>query len=78
MAEIGRTAIGTWSGGRYLHFGEAIEEERLAGLLRPDGIDTFLSADAYGEGEADRLLGQALEGAERSSCADRRGRARLL
>jgi aryl-alcohol dehydrogenase-like predicted oxidoreductase len=66
MTEPGRSAIGTWSGGRYLHFGEAIEEERLEGLLRPGGgIDTVLTADAYGRGEADRLLGRALEGVPR-------------
>lgn len=66
MREPGRAAIGTWSGGRYLHFGEAIDEDRLAGLLRPgDGIDTVLTADAYGQGEADALLGRALEGVPR-------------
>lgn len=68
MPEPGRSAIGTWSGGRYLHFGEAIDADRLAALLRPGGgIDTVLTADAYGQGEADRLLGRALAGAERSS-----------
>ncbi len=55
------TALGTWSGGRFMHFGEPLEEERLRALLRPGGgIDTVLSADVYGEGEADRLLGEAL------------------
>src|SRR5512133_2517007 len=68
MSEPGRTAIGTWSGGRFMRFGEAIDEERLAELLRPgDGIDTVLSADVYGEGEADRLLGRALSGVARDS-----------
>jgi aryl-alcohol dehydrogenase-like predicted oxidoreductase len=66
--EPGRSAIGTWSGGRFLHFGEAIEEERLVSLLRPGGgIETLLTADAYGQGEADRVLGQALTGAPRES-----------
>ena len=66
MKEPGRAAIGTWSGGRFLHFGEAIAEERLEALLRPgDGIDTVLTADAYGEGEADRVLGRALAGVPR-------------
>ncbi len=66
MREPGRTAIGTWSGGRFLHFGEAIAEERLAALLRPGaGIDTVLTADAYGQGEADRVLGRALAGVRR-------------
>jgi len=63
VREPGRTAIGTWSGGRFLHFGAAIEEERLVSLLRPgSGIDTVLTADAYGQGEADRVLGKALAG----------------
>ena len=66
MREPGRSAIGTWSGGRFLHFGEAIDEDRLTALLRPgDGIDTVLTADAYGTGEADRVLGRALAGVER-------------
>jgi aryl-alcohol dehydrogenase-like predicted oxidoreductase len=64
----GRSAIGTWSGGRFLHFGETIDEERLVALLRPgNGIDTVLTADAYGSGEADRLLGRAVEGVPRDS-----------
>jgi len=68
VSEPGRSAIGTWSGGRFLHFGEAIEEERLAALLRPGGgIETVLTADAYGQGEADRLLGRALAGVPRES-----------
>src|SRR3954454_1554872 len=66
MREPGRKAIGTWSGGRYLHFGEAIDPERLEALLRPgDGIDTVLTADTYGQGDADSLLGRALRGVER-------------
>lgn len=66
MSEPGRAAIGTWSGGRFLHFGEAIDEERLVSLLRPGGgIETVLTADAYGQGEADRVLGKALAGVPR-------------
>jgi len=66
LKEPGRAAIGTWSGGRFLHFGEAIGEERLVSLLRPGGgIETVLTADAYGQGEADRVLGRALEGVPR-------------
>jgi aryl-alcohol dehydrogenase-like predicted oxidoreductase len=68
MRAPGKTAIGTWSGGRYLHFGEAIEPERLEALVRPgDGIDTVVTADVYGQGEADTLLGRALAGVERDS-----------
>jgi aryl-alcohol dehydrogenase-like predicted oxidoreductase len=62
------TAIGTWSGGRFMHFGEPLDDARLQVLLRPgDGIDTVITADAYGAGEADRLLGRALAGLERDS-----------
>jgi aryl-alcohol dehydrogenase-like predicted oxidoreductase len=62
------TAIGTWSGGRYMHFGEPLESERLKALLRPgEGIDTAITADVYGAGEADTALGEALEGLERDS-----------
>jgi aryl-alcohol dehydrogenase-like predicted oxidoreductase len=62
------TAIGTWSGGRFMHFGEELSEDRLRRLLRPgDGIDTVITADAYGAGEADRVLGSALESVERDS-----------
>ena len=68
MREPGRTAIGTWSGGRFLRFGEAVDEDRLEALLLPDhGIDTVLSADTYGQGEADSVLGRALVGAPRDS-----------
>jgi aryl-alcohol dehydrogenase-like predicted oxidoreductase len=63
-----RTALGTWSGGRFMHFGEPLDEERLEALLRPgNGIDTVITADAYGQGEADALLGRALAGVPRDS-----------
>jgi aryl-alcohol dehydrogenase-like predicted oxidoreductase len=66
VREPGRSAIGTWSGGRFLHFGEAIDEDRLTSLLVPgEGIDTVLTADAYAQGEADVVLGRALEGVAR-------------
>jgi aryl-alcohol dehydrogenase-like predicted oxidoreductase len=68
MRAPSHTAIGTWSGGRYLHFGEAIAEERLEALLTPGGgLDTVLTADAYGAGEADRVLGRALRGTDRDA-----------
>ena len=60
------TAIGTWSGGRFMHFGEPLPDDRLERLLRPgDGIDTVITADVYGAGEADEALGRALRGADR-------------
>jgi aryl-alcohol dehydrogenase-like predicted oxidoreductase len=51
-----------------MRFGESIEEERLERLLCPGGgIDTVLTADTYGQGEADALLGRSLAGVRRSS-----------
>jgi len=62
------TAIGTWSGGRFMHFGEALDDERMTALLRPGGgIETVITADTYGAGEADRVLGGALAGLDRDS-----------
>src|SRR5689334_2280712 len=53
-----------------MRFGEPIDDDRLAALLRPDQrIATVLTADAYGAGEADRLLGRALAGVPRDSYA---------
>jgi aryl-alcohol dehydrogenase-like predicted oxidoreductase len=62
------TALGTWSGGRYLHFGVPLEDDRLLALMRPDDrIRTVLTADAYGAGEADTMLGRALQGLDRDT-----------
>jgi len=64
----GTSAIGTWSGGRFMHFGEPLQDERLTALLRPGGgIDTVITADVYGAGEADLALGRALAGVPRES-----------
>jgi aryl-alcohol dehydrogenase-like predicted oxidoreductase len=49
-----------------MRFGEAIDDDRLEALSRPgEGIDTVITADVYGEGEADRMLGRALAGLDR-------------
>jgi aryl-alcohol dehydrogenase-like predicted oxidoreductase len=62
----GPTAVGTWSGGRFMHFGEEIDDERLISLLAPDeSIRTVITADVYGLGEADTMLGRALAGTRR-------------
>lgn len=53
-----------------MHFGEALDDDRFIALIRrayEKGIRTFLSADVYGAGEADTLLGRALEGTPRDS-----------
>jgi aryl-alcohol dehydrogenase-like predicted oxidoreductase len=66
----GHVAVGTWSGGRFMHFGEPVADERLEALLRPGGgIDSVITADAYGAGAADELVGRALAGLRRSSYA---------
>jgi aryl-alcohol dehydrogenase-like predicted oxidoreductase len=68
MLDPTRTAIGTWSGGRFMHFGRPLDDERLLALLRPDDrLRTVITADAYGAGEADVLLGRALEGLDRDA-----------
>ncbi len=62
----GHVALGSWSGGRYVRFGVPVDEDRLAALLRPGGgIHTVLTADVYGEGGADALVGRALAGLPR-------------
>jgi aryl-alcohol dehydrogenase-like predicted oxidoreductase len=53
-----------------MHFGEPIAEERLEALLRPgNGIRSVITADAYGAGEADALVGRALKGVPRADYA---------
>src|SRR6201984_3114691 len=64
--EPGPTAVGTWSGGRVMQFGEPLDDERFLALIRPDeSIRTVMTADVYGTGEADRMLGRAIEGRPR-------------
>ncbi|HEX8975174.1 MAG TPA: aldo/keto reductase [Solirubrobacteraceae bacterium] len=64
--EPGPAAVGTWSGGRFMHFGVPLDDERFLALIRPDDtIRTVITADVYGTGEADAMLGRALEGLPR-------------
>ena len=66
MEHPGHLALGTWSGGRFMHFGEPLDDDRLEALVRPDAsIPAVITADAYGAGEADRVLGRALRGVDR-------------
>jgi aryl-alcohol dehydrogenase-like predicted oxidoreductase len=65
-----RTAFGSWSGGRFMHFGEALDDQRYINLVRRSyekGTRTFVTADVYGAGRADSLLGEALKGIDRST-----------
>src|SRR3954465_16094675 len=53
-----------------MHFGEPLDDARLSALLRPgDDIATVITADAYGAGEADALLGRSLAGVARDDYA---------
>ena len=68
MQDLTPSAVGTWSGGRFMHFGEPLDDERLLPCCaRTSGIATVITADTYGAGEADRLLGRALAGARRAT-----------
>jgi aryl-alcohol dehydrogenase-like predicted oxidoreductase len=44
-----------------MHFGAALDDERFLALITPDEkIRTVLTADVYGTGEADAMLGRAI------------------
>jgi aryl-alcohol dehydrogenase-like predicted oxidoreductase len=46
-----------------MRFGEPLEDERFLPLITPDdSIRTVITADVYGMGEADRMLGKAIAG----------------
>ena len=45
-----------------MHFGEALDEKRFVTLIQhayEKGIRTFMTADVYGNGQADEMLGRA-------------------
>lgn len=68
--DLTTTAYGTWSGGRFMHFGETLPEDRFMACITTAyeaGIRSFVTADVYGNGKADELLGQALKGVARDS-----------
>ena len=68
--ELTRTAYGTWSGGRFMHFGEALDEDRFLRVIRQSydhDVRTFVTADVYGNGQADEMLGRALTDVRRDS-----------
>ncbi len=66
MRQPSHVAVGSWSGGHFMHYGEALDEDRLETLLRPGGgIDTIITADVYGQGAADLAVGRAIAGIPR-------------
>jgi aryl-alcohol dehydrogenase-like predicted oxidoreductase len=61
------SAIGTWSGGRFMHFGEQLDDDRFLRLITPDAqLRTVLTADVYGSGEADTWVARALAASQLS------------
>jgi aryl-alcohol dehydrogenase-like predicted oxidoreductase len=49
-----------------MRFGEPLDDERLISLIAPDeSIPTVITADVYGTGDADRMLGRAIAGRAR-------------
>ncbi len=51
-----------------MHFGEQLDEDHYKALIRQSfdkGVRTFVTADVYGAGRADTLLGEALAGVPR-------------
>ncbi len=55
-----------------MHFGEPLGEDRFIAAVRhayERGIRTFMTADVYGNGAADEMLGRALAGLPRESYA---------
>jgi aryl-alcohol dehydrogenase-like predicted oxidoreductase len=55
-----------------MHFGEPLDDDRFIGAIRrayEKGIRTFMTADVYGNGAADEMLGRALAGLPRESYA---------
>jgi len=46
--QLTKTAFGMWSGGRFMHFGEPLPDDRFIDLIRrayEEGIRTFLTAE---------------------------------
>ena len=55
-----------------MHFGEPLDDTRFIAAIRhayESGIRTFMTADVYGNGAADSMLGEALAGLPRESYA---------
>jgi aryl-alcohol dehydrogenase-like predicted oxidoreductase len=49
-----------------MHFGEPLDDQRFLSLIAPDEtIRTVITADVYGQGAADEMLGRALAGKPR-------------
>jgi len=70
IMDLTRTAFGAWNGGRFMHYGQPLEDGHwisVAKMAYQTGIRSFVTADVYGNGQADSLLGRALAGLPRDS-----------
>lgn len=70
--DLTQSAYGTWSGGRFMHFGKTLSEQEFISNLRgayDKGVRTFVTADVYGTKRADQLFGRAFEDIPRDSYA---------
>lgn len=68
--DVTTTAFGSWNGGRFMHYGEPLGDDSWIGAAlhaHSQGIQTFLTADVYGSGQADSLMGRALAGLPRDT-----------
>lgn len=68
--DLTRTAFGMWNGGRFMHYGEPLADDRFLACIQrahAAGTSTFVTADVYGNGEADGLLRRGLDGLARES-----------
>jgi aryl-alcohol dehydrogenase-like predicted oxidoreductase len=51
-----------------MHYGEPLADERFISMITPDeSIRTVITADVYGTGNADSMLGRAIAGREREA-----------
>jgi len=67
---IQHSAFGLWNGGRYMHYGEPLNDDRFIALIRQSydlGVRTFVTSDVYGNGAADTIFGQAMDGVPRDT-----------
>jgi aryl-alcohol dehydrogenase-like predicted oxidoreductase len=49
-----------------MHFGQQLDDERFAAIITPDdSVRTVITADVYGAGDADTMLGRAIAGRPR-------------
>ena len=80
MSAPGHVAAGTWSGGRFMHFGEPLDDDRLVALLTPGRRDRHRRQRRRVRRGGGRHAARPRAGRRRPRrlLADRRGGPRLL